>query len=224
MNLKDLDFGYNPDGFELHEMVGRYAMLASLEGYRSSRFVLNYGMKLEAVNHYSFFEKSYKNSKESNEVTAKLEGSFGSSLTYELGLNKFYTAISRGYRLQYNDFQRQDRIWHVADDNLSFGADVHLGRYSLANLELSGQNADWGSSFAIKGAFKNRGLNIGMNYERKNSDYERFIPDSEEYGIRLSYRKDSTTITVIGAEIDESYKDAQEEKNYKMESRISIDF
>lgn len=217
MNTSDLHGGSVTTNEVVVTLEADYVDKKQLSKNEYGEFLLNFGTTLEAA---IKLPPGIKNLKEG--IT---EGAFGGRMIYldPNNIGKFYIDASDVFRGQVNNFEEQKLAVREASRNFSVGSEVKVFEGSVLNMELRKSKLDWGESSGAKAGLTGGEFQGEIGYEKKSSDYERFIPSSEKIEIGFGYKGGPKwEVNIIGAKTTEKYKDAQSNDVYNAEVKLKM--
>lgn len=204
MNIKDLYGGSVSKEAIITRLAGEYIDKKQLTKGEYGKFLLNFG---------ATFEGAVKFPTEGRALEGVAgEGGLGARLIYldPSNLGKFYVGASEVLRGQASDSQNQKTIVKETAKNFVVGGEIKVFEGNITNIEVGKKDLDWGKSLSIKGGVEGETFKGNVGYEKKMSDYERFVPSSEKIEVGVSYKGGPMwEVDVIGAKTTEKYKDAQ---------------
>lgn len=218
--LKDLSFSRS--GSDIDETVATLALnfvdQKELTKGDYGKFLLNFGAALRIAAKFSGGN---------HDADAGLgESALGARMVYidPNNFNKFYVEASAIDRVQNNDVQDQSTQFRAADRNLTVGSEVNV-REASVKLEATKKNADWGDSSKLSLGVKGGKWSGNISYEKSNSDYERFVPDSKKVEASVSYKPSpKMEIDLVGAGSSDTYKDSKSYNSSYGEVKLRIYF
>lgn len=220
MNIKDL---YNASVTQ-SEIIGRltadYIDSHKLTKGEYGQIILNLGATFQEL---TKFIDGNINMEEGGKGTMEIAP--GMRLIYidpaETG--KFYIGARGMFRGQRNDFQNQDPIIKEVARTLTIGTEIKVNEAQILNLEATGSNLDWGKKIKIKGGIASKELKGGLEYEKTESEYERFIPSSEKIGAEVDYKGGPKwMIKILGSKTTEEYAGDKKQDAYGGEVKLII--
>lgn len=222
MDIKDLYDGSTEKNELALTFLGDYIDSAKLTKGEAGELLLNFGGVIEGAL-LSPLGKT-ENSKK-DYLEGSLEASFGGKLIYinPQDTKKFYIDASLGGRTQIDNVQDQKFVIKKVADNIALGAEVNVFEASVLKTEVGVGNLDWGKSAHAQIGIENEKLEGGIKYEKKSSDFERFIPSSEKIEVGVNYKNGPKwQISFIGAKSTEKYKDAQSQNKTEVGVKLKI--
>lgn len=158
-------------------------------------------------------------------LEGSIEGSAGGRLIYlnPQDTGKFYIDASVEHRAQIDNFQDQEFTIKKVADNIALGGEVKVYEGNIVKIEGGVSDTDWGKSYSIKGGAEGEKISGNVSYEKRTSDYERFVPSSEKIEFGVTYKGGPKwEVDVIGAKTTEKYKGAQSNDIYKAEVKLKM--
>lgn len=144
-------------------------------------------------------------------LDGKIDGALGSRLVYVNPENTgtFYVDASEEFRGQLTDLQNQKPTAEKAAQNIALGATVKVFEGKVVNMEVKKSDNDWGNGIEVKGGMTSDKVSGEVSYEKKDSNYERFVPSSQELKLGINYQGGPQwEVDVVGFKKVEQYKDA----------------
>lgn len=223
LNIKDLNGGT----FSTEELVVTlatdYIDKKQLTKNQYGEFIVEWGATIEAAVSKQLSSEG-KGSK--NSITGgQADGTSGGRLVYldPNNIEKVYFEASETVRGTFSDFQNQKLTTNGEAINFAVGAEVKVFEGNVVNIEVGKSNLDWGKSFDIKSGLSGGKFKGEVSYEKKESDYERFIPSSQKVEVGVTYKSGPKwEVDIIGARTTEKYKDAQSKNISSAEVKLKI--
>lgn len=220
MNIKDLYEGSIARNEIITRLAADYIDSHKFTKNKYGQFVLNFGATLQAGLRLPLDQKI-----EFLTIGGMSEAGAGMRLIYinpnETG--KFYIGAQEMFRGQLDNFQDLDLMIKESAQNFIIGAEFKVFEGKIINLEATKGELDWGKSFEIKGGLAGEKLRGEIGYEKKTSEYERFVPSSEKIEAEISYKGGPKwEMDFIGSKTTEEYKDAKSEDIYNMEVKLRV--
>ncbi|EKD46848.1 MAG: hypothetical protein ACD_67C00043G0003 [uncultured bacterium] len=205
------------------DLLGRFAVSAIDNGELTKgeygKLVLNYGTTLQAAIKNSLRQK---NVARSTEVMG--EGSVGARLTYfnpnESG--KFYMGVSDVVSFQTDNAQEQNIVPVESLRNFKIGANVKVNEATILNADATRNEYQWGNENELKIGMETENFVLGGEYEKADSQFERFYPDSEKITGKVGYKKNGWEVDLIGFKEVQQYASADKADNYGAEVKLKI--
>ncbi len=222
MDIKDLYDGSTEKNELALTFLGDYIDSAKLTKGEAGELLLNFGGVIEGAL-LSPLGKT-ENSKK-DYLEGSLEASFGGKLIYinPQDTKKFYIDASLGGRTQIDNVQDQKFVIKKVADNIALGAEVNVFEASVLKTEVGVGNLDWGKRAHAQIGIENEKLEGDIKYEKKSSDFERFIPSSEKIEVEVNYKNGPKwQVSFIGAKSTEKYKDAQAQNKTEVGVKLKI--
>ncbi|MDO8604485.1 MAG: hypothetical protein Q7K40_03785 [bacterium] len=186
-------------------------------------FVINWGATLAGAISRELGGNS-KNSK--NSLTGgQADATYGGRLVYvdPNNVGRFYVEASNMTRGTFTDYQNQNIATKEVAKNFVIGGEVKVFEGSIINVEVKNSELDWGERSKIEIGLEEEKFKSTVSYEKKTSEYERFIPSSEKIELGVTYKiGPKWQIDVMGAKTSEKYKDAQRNSVYNAEVKLRL--
>lgn len=222
MNIKDLQAGSSHIGKIAGELAVNYVDKSELTKGGYGEFLARWGATLDGV---LMAPVGATKASVSSYLDGKVEGAFGGRVVYvnPEHTGTFYVDASQELRGQVNDLQNQDFVISQTARNIALGADVKVFEGKVINMEVKKSNTDWGDTRGVKGGISAGKLTGTMSYEKNTSDYERFVPSSNEVKMAINYQGGPKwEVDVIGFKKVEQYKDAPQTNTSNVEVKLKL--
>ncbi len=220
MNIKDLYGGSIARDEIIIRLAADYINSHKFTKSEYGQFSLNWGATLQSALKLPLDEKLKLMT-----VSGIGEGALGTRLIYvnpsETG--KFYIGASDMYRGQSDDFQNQDLIIKEVAKTLTIGSEIKVNEVQIVNFEVVVSELDYGQKLKLKGGFEGKEWKAGMEYEKTESEYKRFVPSSEKVSAKIGYKGGPKwEIDILGSKKTEQYKNAKTKDVYVAEVKLKI--
>ena len=153
------------------------------------------------------------------------EASAGARLIYidPNNTSKLYLEAGDSFNGQINDFQNQKILVKKSEEKFTIGGEVKVYEGSIVRMEAGEGNHDWGKSKSLKAGLSEGKFAGEVGYEKKSSEFERFIPSSEKIEVGIGYKGGPKwEVDVIGSKVVEKYKDAESSARVNAEVKLKI--
>lgn len=130
-------------------------------------------------------EKTKDDTKEEN-----IQLAFGTRFMYVSpnDMSKVYFDASWTQADRLNNFEQQQSSLKTIAENFALGGEFKVYEGTVLNLEAGRSINEWGTGESAKVGLKGETIKAGISYEKKDSDYERFVPDTSSAKATIDYR------------------------------------
>lgn len=215
-SLKNFDVETTSQDDIVSQLAVSYANGIKLNKGELERLKLNFGATFNSASFYVI--------KTNQTLAENREGGLGVRMVY-FNPNlpgKFWAGVEDSFRVATNDPENQDSIIQKTAENFRLGAEVRVKEGVIVNLEALGGKTEWGKKGKISAGIKSDKFTAKAEVEKKESDYERFIPSTLNIQGEIGYQTPIGEINVFGFVKNEKYKDADTEKVWNVGVKYRI--
>ncbi len=215
-SLKNFDVRTTSQDEIVSQLAVSYANGIKLNKGEIERFKFNFGATFNSASVYII--------KANQTIEENKEGGLGVRMIY-FNPNmpgKFWVGVEDSFQMATNDLENQDSIIQKVVENFRVGAEVSVKEGVIVNLEALGGKTEWGKKGKISAGIKSDKFIAKAEVEKKESDYERFIPSTLNIQGEAGYQTPIGEINVFGSVKNEKYKDADSEKVWNVGVKYRI--
>lgn len=220
MTIKDLYNGSVPQDEIITRIAADYINSHKFTKSEFKNFELRLGATVEAA-----LRVPLDKAVESSTIGTKEEAGAGIRLIYidPADAGKFYIGAQEMFRVQKNDFQNQDALVKEAARTFTVGTEIKVNEAEIVSAEIAKSELDWGKKMKLKGGVAGKEWKGEIEYEKSESEYERFIPSSEKISAEIGYQGGPKyMIKILGSKTTEEYAGAESNDIYDAEVKLIL--